>query len=104
MSSQMVLTPDLARAARALTQVSAKYIAGRAELTRSQVQGFERYTVALTDAEQLRLRNSLEEFGAVFIAEDDEGGYGVRQKFNNKRIKAIETWEGEGGPPAEDDV
>lgn len=104
MNAQLVMTPDLARAARAITQVSAEYVARRAELTADQLRGFERFTVALTDAEQRRLRLALEQFGAKFIPEDSHGGYGVRQKFNSRKVTQLEKWEGEGGPAAEDDI
>lgn len=104
MSSEHILTPDLARAARALTQVSAKYVGLRADLTREQIRGYERFRSPLSDAQQVRLRRALEEFGATFIEQDDEGGYGVRQKYNSKKVEQLENWEDEGGPVGEDDV
>lgn len=88
MVPQQILTPDLARAARALTQVSAEYVGLRADLTREQIRGFELWKVALTDAELLRLRQALEEFGARFIDEDDDGGYGVRQNSTARKSKS----------------
>ena len=102
MAEQLTLTPDLARAARALTQVSCKYIAGRAGLTRDEVRGFERYQHTLTDEEKDRLQTALEGFGVVFVNEDAVGGVGVRKKFTSVTSKRIEKWEGEGGPAAED--
>ncbi|NUL46425.1 hypothetical protein F7P69_14650 [Cellulosimicrobium funkei] len=47
---------------------------------------------------------ALERLGALFIAEDEHTGYGVRQKFNSVKAKRLETWEGEGGPAYEDDI
>ncbi|WP_372698886.1 XRE family transcriptional regulator [Arthrobacter sp. JSM 101049] len=98
------LTPDLARAARALTQVSARVIGRAAGLEKQQVRAFEKGKEPLA-ADQLRhLRRALEEHGVVFIPDDDQGGCGVRRKFNSSKVRRLETWEGEGGPAYEDDI
>ena len=98
------LTPDLARSARALTQVSAGVIGRAAGLEKQQVRAFEKGNQPLA-ADQLRhLRRALEEHGVVFIPDDDQGGYGVRRKFNSSKVRRLETWEGEGGPAYEDDI
>lgn len=98
------LTPDLARSARALTQVSASVIGHAAGLEKQQVKDFEKGRHSLA-ADQLRhLRRALEEHGVVFIADDEQGGYGVRRKFNSSKVRRLETWEGEGGPAYEDDI
>lgn len=103
-NSHMVLAPDLARAARALTQVSSKAIAREAALEKHQVRAFEKGNQPLTAEQADRLRRALEHFGVVFIADDEHGGYGVRRKFNAAKVRRLETWEGEGGPAYEDDI
>lgn len=94
----------MARAARALTQVSYSVVARAAELEPDRLQAFERGHGTLDADESHRLREALERFGALFIADDDHAGYGVRQKFNSVKAKRLETWEGEGGPAYEDDI
>ncbi|MBM6622435.1 XRE family transcriptional regulator [Micrococcaceae bacterium RIT802] len=103
-NSQMVIAPDLARAARALTQVSSKVIARAAELEKQQVRAFEKGNQPLTADQAGRLARALEQYGVVFIPDDEHGGYGVRRKFNAAKVGRLETWEGEGGPAYEDDI
>ena len=101
-----LLTADLARAARALAQVSVSVLATRTGLDAEDVLGFERGRYDL-DEERLRvLRAGLEELGVEFLPADDEAGigHGVRQKFNPRTVKRIENWENEGGPALEDDI
>lgn len=98
------LTPDLARAARSLTQVSSKTIARAASLEKQQVRAFEKGNQPLTAEQAGRLRRALEEYGVVFIDDDEHAGYGVRRKFNAAKVRRLETWEGEGGPAYEDDI
>lgn len=98
------LTHDLARAARALAQVSARAVANAAELTTQQVRDFEHGRTALDSDSTRRIRRALEGFGVIFIAEDDGFGAGVRKKFNSLKVRRIETWENEGGPSADDDI
>ncbi|MDO5499312.1 MAG: hypothetical protein Q4F67_06485 [Propionibacteriaceae bacterium] len=104
MSTQSSITPDLARAGRALAQVSAAVIADAADLERDQVREFEQRRRPLHDEQIRRLQAALERFGVVFIPEDDDHGYGVRQKFNSRKVRQIERWEGEGGPVGDDDI
>ncbi|MDR2254550.1 MAG: hypothetical protein LBE25_00850 [Arthrobacter sp.] len=104
MSENNLLTPDLARAARALTQVSTKTIASTAGLPKDTVKSFERGVGFLSDEENAALRRSLEHYGAVFLPEEGALGHGVRQKFSSKKVAKLESWENEGGPAAEDDV
>lgn len=99
-----IIPPDLARAARALTQVSYDLVARAADLDADRVRAYEQGRGTLDAAESHRLRAALEEFGAHFIAEDDQAGYGVRQKFNSTKSQRLEAWEDEGGPAAEDDI
>ncbi|MFC0250175.1 hypothetical protein ACFFIO_16825 [Citricoccus parietis] len=99
-----IIPADLARAARALTQVSYAVVAKAAGLEPGDLRAYERGHGTLDADESHRLRRALEGFGAQFIAEDDQAGYGVRQKFNSVKAKRLETWEGEGGPAYEDDI
>ena len=99
MNEDVFLTPDLARAARAFTKVSVGTIAKRADLTRDEVRGFEQSRLSLQTEEKARLKESLEHFGAMFIDEDDQGGYGVRRKYPREGFMRLNTWEGEGGQP-----
>ncbi|WP_413544164.1 hypothetical protein [Citricoccus nitrophenolicus] len=99
-----IIPPDLARAARALTQVSYTLVARTADLEPADVRAYEQGHGTLDAEESHRLRAALEEFGAQFIAEDEQAGYGVRQKFNSVKAQRLETWEDEGGPAYEDDI
>ena len=102
------LTSHLARAARALVETSATTTGQGADLTRGQVRDFERGRIDLTAEQRLALQHSLEELGAVFLADDATvgagSGVGVRLKFSAEKARRIDTWEGEGGPAYEDDV
>lgn len=98
------LTPDLARAARALTQVSVEEISQAASLEPTQVRDFEHRGFALAPDANEKLRAALEQFGAAFFDEDDRGGYGVRRKYNASKTRQLGRWEGEGGPVFEDDI
>lgn len=99
------LTGYLARAARALVEVSADHLASEANLTHDQLRAFERGTASLSEAQLLELRVALERHGAIFLPDGPDGrGYGVQLKFSRVGSKRIDTWESEGGPAAEDDV
>lgn len=104
MNADEIIDGPLARAARILCQVSAKDVAARAQLDKSELKDYEKGRADLTEQQEFRLRESLEEFGARMIADDSHGGYGVRLKFNRVKVRAVERWEGEGGLTAEDDV
>lgn len=99
------LTGQLARAARALVSVSSKHTASAAGLSRVQLRDFEKGNAGLGPQELASLQLALESLGAVFIADGEHGqGYGVRLKFSASKVEKIETWEGEGGLAADDDV
>ena len=98
------LTPDLARAARALTQVSVEEISEAATLDAARVRDFEHRGSGLDQDSKKRLRGALEEFGAIFFDEDGQGGYGVRRKYTAAKTRQLDRWEGEGGPAYEDDI
>jgi hypothetical protein len=101
-----LITADLARAGRALAQVSVAVIAARTGLEAEDVRAFERGVQDLDEERNRVLRAGLEELGVEFLPADDEAGvgYGVRQKFNPRTVKRIENWENEGGPALEDDI
>ncbi|WP_417217795.1 XRE family transcriptional regulator [Arthrobacter sp.] len=101
---QMVLTSDLARAARALTQVSPRAIAREAGLEKKQLREFEKGNQPLAAEPAASLLRALEHFGVAFIPDDEQGGYGVRRKYNAAKVRRLETWEDEGGPAFEDDI
>lgn len=96
------LTGQLARAARALAGVSSTHISSAAGLL---LRDFEKGRSSLDTGRLAALRLALEHHGAVFIADGDDGrGHGVKLKFPAEKIEKIETWEGEGGLAADDDV
>lgn len=97
MNEDVFLTADLARAARAFTKVSPKTIAQDAGLTREKVRNFERGKIHLSAEEKLKLRASLEKYGALFIEEEEHAGYGVRRRYPRSSLMRLNTWEGEGG-------
>ncbi|HJB09496.1 MAG TPA: hypothetical protein H9786_03020 [Candidatus Brachybacterium merdavium] len=100
------LTGDLARAGRALAQISHFVVARQAGLDPDRFRSFERGATHLTEDELEAARQALEYYGVEFLPEDvDEGiGYGVRRKFNQRTAKRIANWENEGGPAYEDDI
>src|SRR5699024_3251314 len=65
-------------AGRALAQINSLIISEEAGLTRQQVRDFEKRVGSLTLDEKTRLQKTLESYGVVFIAEEDESGHGVR--------------------------
>lgn len=97
MDTKFTLTPDLARAARALTKVSRGIIGKAAGLTEQQVQYYEHARIELTDDQLESLKAALEQYGALFIPEDGEVGYGVRRSLPRDRYMKLNAWEGEGG-------
>lgn len=101
-----LLTADLARAARALAQVSLLDLAEHTGLDADLLHEVERGLRSLTAAQEKQLHLAFEEFGVELLPADDEAGvgHGVRQKFNPRTVKRLENWENEGGPAAEDDI
>lgn len=101
-----LITADLARAARALAQVSLLDLAEQTGLDAEHLRGVERGLRSLTPAQEERLHLAFEEFGVELFPADEEAGHGhgVRQKFNPRTVKRLENWENEGGPAAEDDI
>ena len=101
-----LISADLARAGRALAQVSVAVIAARTGLEAEDVRAFERGVQDLDEERNRVLRAGLEELGVEFLPADDEAGvgYGVRRKFIPRTVKRIENWEIEGGHALEDDI
>ena len=104
MATDEILAPEIARAARALSRVSAKHLAAEAGIAKHDLRDFERGNRELRTDDQRRLREALAAHGVVFIADDEAGGAGVRRKFNASKVKRLHMWEGEGGPVANDHV
>jgi uncharacterized protein YaeQ len=99
----MTITGPQARAARALIQWPRDHVARLAGLTVEALADFERNGVDPGPDERLRLQVALEQGGAVFLGEDNEG-VGVRLKFTRKEVRSIRRMENEGGPVGDDDV
>lgn len=100
----MSITGSQCRAARALVRWSREQISRRSGIDPETIAEFESGRSEPDESLRLKLRQTLEEGGAVFIEDGPEGGLGVRLKFNLKEVRAINKWEGEGGPAGDDDV
>jgi hypothetical protein len=100
------LTGRLIASARALTGISLEVLARNAGLDVERMRLAEDSGSAhLSSAEEsAAIIQSLERFGAVFIAEGDGFGAGVRLKFTRQDARQIARLEGEGGPAADDDA
>jgi hypothetical protein len=103
-TEEIIIDGPLARAARILCRVSAKDVAAEAELGKSELKDYEKGREDLTAEQERRLVLALEQYGARFIPDGKDGGYGVRLKFGRAKVRAIERWEDEGGTAAADDV
>ena len=101
-----MISGRLIAAARALTAISVEDLASRAKVSTEQLIRMEASDAALlpADATTDAVRKALEHFGAVFIAEGDGMGAGVRLKFSRLDVKQISRLEGEGGAVGDDDV
>ena len=93
-------------AARALADISQKDLANRARIPLAELTRLEAYGAALLpeDAHTDAIRGALDSFGAIFVAEGNGLGAGVRLKFSRLDVKQISRLENEGGPAADDDV
>lgn len=94
----------LARAARHLTQVSARTIARFADVEQDALRRYEKGGDSLSSKEIQGVTEALVHYGAIFIPEDETGGIGVRRKFTRTNVRMIENWESEGGPVGDDDA
>lgn len=103
--NKLTLTGHLARAARALVEMSAADTAEAAGLSEARLRDFENSRVAMSPRELDALQLALENLGAYFIHDGPDGrGHGVRLKFSTEKTRRVETWEGEGGLAGLDDV
>ncbi len=100
----MPITGPLCRAARALVQFSRDELADDSGVSAEMISDFETGRETLPVDVLHRLQAALEEGGAVFIPESNDGGVGVRLKFNRRDVRAINRLEGEGGAVGNDDV
>jgi hypothetical protein len=99
----MIITGPQCRAARALVEWSLEQLARESQLAPDIINAFEQKIHDPGDAVKRRLLEALESAGAVFIWENG-GGVGVRLKYARRDVRAVNKWEGEGGPAGEDDV
>lgn len=97
-----LIAADLARAARALAQVSTAVVSTRTGLDAELVRDFEKGIGELDAEQNAVLRVGLEGLGVDFLPVDDEEGLGagVRHRFNPRTVTRMENWENEGGPVA----
>lgn len=99
----MMITGPQCRAARALVELSREKIAMLSEVDVNVIAQFEKQSATPSTDVIGRLKETLEQAGAVFIPED-ERGVGVRLKFTASEARRIATLENEGGPARNDDV
>ena len=99
-----MFTGPICKAARAIVQVSRAKLAARTSIDLLTIERFER-GIDIPDGETLgKLRNALEELGAVFIPERGSNGAGVRLKFSSVVVERLRTLVDEGGPSSTDAV
>ena len=91
------------RAARALTELTRERLALLSGVEVGTIELFERRLDEPDAGSIVKLREALEQAGAVFIPENG-GGIGVRLKFTRSETRRIATLESEGGIAALDDV
>jgi hypothetical protein len=102
-SSSIIMTAAQCRAARALIEWTPEKLSETSGVELQAINVFESRFHRPSDPDKSRLRTALEHAGVVFISENG-GGAGVRLKFNHREVRAINSWEGEGGTPGEDDL
>lgn len=98
-----MITGPLARAARALVELTREQLSTQCGLDAEAIGAFERGLSDLDADAKRRLQVALEAAGAVFIPENG-GGAGVRLKFTRSETRRLSVLEGEGGIAADDDV
>ena len=106
MSDTLLITGRLIAAARVLTGISRTDLANASGISISTLTRLEAGGSAPPQSESdvAAIRRALEGFGAMFIAESDGIGAGVRLKFLRQDVKQIGRLEGEGGLVGDDDV
>jgi len=103
MPAPIDITGPQCRAARALVQWSLEEVSRRSGVSVAVIADFESRRAAPAVEALRRLREALEEGGAVFIPENG-GGLGVRLKYSRRDAREVNKWEAEGGRAGEDDV
>ena len=106
MTDKPLITGRLIAAARALTGVSQSDLASASGLSISTLAQLEASGSARLESEvdAEAVRRALEGLGAMFVAESDGIGAGVRLKFLRQDVKQIDRFENEGGMVRDDDV
>jgi hypothetical protein len=106
MANEVVMTGRLLAAARTLVGLGRARLASLAEVDVRVLEGMEAAGSAPvpSSAPLVAICRALEETGAVFLAEADGEGAGVRLKFSRGQARAIDRWESEGGNAADDDI
>lgn len=98
-----MVTGSQFRASRALVELSREKIAARSGVDVDTILQFERQVNTPPPDVIAKLKETLEEAGAVFIPEGKRG-IGVQLKFTASETRRIATLENEGGIAASDDV
>lgn len=98
-----MITGPQCRAARALVELSRDKVAKLSGIDVDVIARFENQIDVLPTDTIDRLRDTLEQAGAVFIPEDTRG-IGVRLKFTASETKRLGILENEGGLARPDDV
>jgi len=106
MTDKPLITGRLIAAARALIGISQSDLANASGLSISTLVQLEASGSALlgSKADAEAVKRALESFGAIFIAESDGIGAGVRLKFLRQDVKQIGRLENDGGMVKDDDV
>ncbi len=103
MSQDASVTGAQIAAARALVGLTPGKLATLCGLAVQELQTLEDGDDGSTDR-LAAVRRVLEGLGAVFLAERDGLGVGVRLKFGRGPTGALKVWEAEGGIAADDDI
>jgi hypothetical protein len=106
MSGVSQITGRLIAAARALTGISRADLAGASGVPVETLDRMEASGSAwlLPGSEVEAVSGALENFGVLFVPEDNGIGAGVRLRFTRQDVRQISRLEGEGGIVRNDDV
>lgn len=99
-----MLTGPLCAAARALIELSQSRLADKVGIAEKVLIQFESGELEPDGATVEIIRNKLEEYGAVFIPDNETMGVGVRLKFSRSVVQKLAAFENEGGPARHDDI
>jgi hypothetical protein len=106
MSGVSQIRGRLIAAARALTGISRADLAGASGVPVETLDRMEASGSAwlLPGSEVEAVSGALENFGVLFVPEDNGIGAGVRLRFTRQDVRQISRLEGEGGIVRNDDV